>query len=59
LSYGAARLLYNFMHSGESQPKFRRNISQKTACHLLQAGFLLGMFFDLADGDDTFFGNIS
>jgi hypothetical protein len=47
------------MHSGESQPTFQGNISQSYVCHLLHADFLLGFFFDLKDGDDTFFRNVS
>jgi hypothetical protein len=34
---------YNTMWPVENQPTFRRNVS---SCHLLHAGFLLGLLFD-------------
>jgi hypothetical protein len=45
---------YNAVQSVESQPTFRRS----TACYLLYAGFLLGLFFDLEDGGDMLLRNI-
>jgi hypothetical protein len=38
---------YNAMYSVESQP-------ENSACYLLHAGFLLGLFFYREDGRDVF-----
>lgn len=39
----------------ESQPVFRKNMSQACSAHyVLNAGFLLGLFFGREDGGDIF-----
>jgi hypothetical protein len=35
------------------------SIKQASACCLIQAGFLLGLFFDREDGDDMSLRNIN
>jgi hypothetical protein len=44
---------YNAMWCSESLLTFQRK-KDGSACHLLHAGFLLGLFFDPEDGSDMF-----
>jgi hypothetical protein len=52
---------YNVMQPIESQQNSQRNVSppsSSTACYMLHACFLLGLFFDHEDGGDMFLRNI-
>jgi hypothetical protein len=50
-------LEYNAVKSLESQPAFRRNVTQSFACCLVQDNFFLHFRFNSEDGSDMFLEN--
>jgi hypothetical protein len=38
---------------------FSAGYKSSSACHLIRAGFTVGLFFDPEDGDDMFLRNVS
>jgi hypothetical protein len=63
IRYTAASRSFHHLHATagailQSLERVKCNVATGSACCLLHAGFLLGLFFDHEDGGDTFLQNL-